>query len=163
MRLKIKNINHPFFLFKFFLAAVKAAIIAIKIWRAVFWKIDLGRKYRVRVYWFGDSWMLIARRSCFSRTWAYAISIARSGAIISGARAAITQNASCRTSFAVILTARAHPERFEIGASKKMSLSRPLLRGATWLKSANPTRPRSRKLQFSGELGCRDYLPRFGV
>lgn len=61
--------------------------------------------------------MLIARRSCFSRTWAYAI--ARSGAIISGARAAITQNASCRTSFAVILTARAHPERFEIGASKK--------------------------------------------
>ena len=64
--------------------------------------------------------MLIARRSCFSRTWAYAI--ARSGAIISGARAAITQNASCRTSFAVILTARAHPERFEIGASKKNEL-----------------------------------------
>jgi len=80
--------------------------------------------------------------------------------IISGARAAITQNASCRTSFALILTARAHPERFEIGASNEPA---PSWRNTRALTATNPTRPRSKKLQFSGELAQLDYLPRFGV
>ncbi len=41
MRLKIENTNYPFFFAKFSPAPVKAAIIAIKIWRGIL-KIDLG-------------------------------------------------------------------------------------------------------------------------